>query len=304
MIDVDLSGRLILNAACPTLVLQRNPEPPIAIEAIHASRSFPAAHEEDRHREHSHDVFHLVAPVTGDGAFLVDGHETRFRSPCVFLLDPFVPHSFAVGPRETVEYHEFTFAVRGDRPPLRWADLLGSDPPKAPIPISPDDTAFLDHLIAGTTRLLASARPDPAAAAAYAAMLMTWARERRADDDTDKGSARTTVSVEDDALLRAREHILMRYTEPFGLDELAASVGLSEKHLCRAFAARFGVPPIRMKRDAAMRGAARLLAGTRYPIKAVAAMVGYQDLHHFSKTFRAWSGSPPGRYRAERSAAK
>ncbi len=305
MTESGFRGRLIVNSVCPPVEL----DGPLktAIEAIHASWRFPAERNDGR-REHRHEVFHFVAVTGGRGSFLIEGENCPFDGPSLFLVDPFVPHVFSTRAAECAEYHEFTFGVRGKSAPRGWGELLtavfmkpslsGRYPIPSVLVLDEDSFALTGSLIKGITRILVSRSPSPLFSS-YIRMLIACAFER-----VEAGEPGAAGKEACDPLEKAKAYLELRYSERFDLARLAAAAGLSEKHLCRAFGKRYGTTPFRMKRELAMRSAGRLLSSTRYPIKSVAETVGFDDMYHFAKAFRAWSGMPPGRFRAERSGGK
>jgi AraC-like DNA-binding protein len=76
-------------------------------------------------------------------------------------------------------------------------------------------------------------------------------------------------------------------------------VGLGIRTLERQFLAETGLTPGRWRRQHALLGALeRLAVGT--PIKQVAAAAGYATPSAFTAAFRAFFGTTPARYFAER----
>ena len=58
--------------------------------------------------------------------------------------------------------------------------------------------------------------------------------------------------------------------------------------------------PFALKRAVALRHAGTLVRGTDYAIGAIARMVGYDDIYHFSKAFKAYHGRAPRHFRSNR----
>jgi AraC-like DNA-binding protein len=85
--------------------------------------------------------------------------------------------------------------------------------------------------------------------------------------------------------------------ETVGLPELAASVGLSPSHFCRAFKAAVGVSPHRYLIGLRIARARQLLAESRMAVIDVGAAVGYDDPSYFARLFRRATGLSPAAYR-------
>src|SRR5689334_13963531 len=83
------------------------------------------------------------------------------------------------------------------------------------------------------------------------------------------------------------------------LQELAAEIGVSERHLCRAFDLELGLGPITVFRMVRIAKAAQLMTDTRRTIRQISAMAGFSDPYHFARVFKATIGVPPGAYRAQ-----
>jgi AraC family transcriptional regulator len=84
---------------------------------------------------------------------------------------------------------------------------------------------------------------------------------------------------------------------PITLGALAAEVGLSPAHLCRAFAASYGRPPMREVEARRMARAAARLARGRVSVAEAAAEVGYDDPSHFARAMRRVTGLAPSDWR-------
>lgn len=87
--------------------------------------------------------------------------------------------------------------------------------------------------------------------------------------------------------------------DPPSTDALAKRVGLSRDHLGRLFRAAFGIPVKAYIQNQRRDRILHLLRHTGMPIKAVAAELGFDDLHAFNKLARHLCGKAPSGLRAE-----
>lgn len=83
------------------------------------------------------------------------------------------------------------------------------------------------------------------------------------------------------------------------LDEVAAHVHLSPRHLSRLFAAFSGVSPAIYLETARLDRARHLLRSSNRPIKEIAASVGIEDVHYFHRLFSKRNGISPAQFRRE-----
>jgi AraC family transcriptional regulator len=98
---------------------------------------------------------------------------------------------------------------------------------------------------------------------------------------------------------RVTEYLQVHLADDVGLDELAALVGLSVYHFCRAFKVSTGLPPHRWRLVRRMERAQELLTSSALDITLIGAAVGYEDSAHFSNAFRRVVGCSPTVFRQQ-----
>lgn len=107
-----------------------------------------------------------------------------------------------------------------------------------------------------------------------------------------------TKSTSGQALLRARELIDARYTQPLDLDELARSANFSRYHFLRAFRRAFHVTPHEYLTRKRIERAKELLAESELTVTEICFEVGFESLGSFSTLFHKIVGWSPSIYRA------
>jgi AraC-like DNA-binding protein len=98
-------------------------------------------------------------------------------------------------------------------------------------------------------------------------------------------------------LLRARDLADARYTEPLGVEEMAAAAGLSRSHFIREFSRAFGESPHAYLLTRRLERAAALLRDTDRQIADVCLSVGLVSLGSFTTSFTRTFGVSPAAYR-------
>lgn len=131
------------------------------------------------------------------------------------------------------------------------------------------------------------------AATARKALDILLAAEGRAADAPQPH--RTSRPLRDPRLRRVALLVEQRLGNPPGVRQLAASVGLSARHLARLFVGETGLTPSAFIRDAQLAQARLLIATTRRPLSQIAHETGFVDAAHFSRAFRRRYGLPPSR---------
>jgi AraC-like DNA-binding protein len=99
-------------------------------------------------------------------------------------------------------------------------------------------------------------------------------------------------------LLRARDLADARYSEPLGVDDLAASAGLSRAHFSREFKRAFGESPHAYLLTRRLERAAALLRTTDRSVADICLSVGLQSIGSFTTSFSRTYGCSPTAYRA------
>lgn len=102
---------------------------------------------------------------------------------------------------------------------------------------------------------------------------------------------------------RAVRYIHDNLGRPLSVPEIAERVGVSPRHLTRLFARFAGTSPAAYVETARIQRASTLLLRTDDPIKQIGALVGYEDVHHFTRVFTRAIGCPPGLFRRTRGAS-
>jgi AraC family transcriptional regulator, arabinose operon regulatory protein len=103
-----------------------------------------------------------------------------------------------------------------------------------------------------------------------------------------------------EAVCRALQYMEQDYNRITGLDDIARISGLSRYHFLRLFRDCTGTTPVEQLNKLRIEQAASLLRTTSMTMEEIALHVGYANGNYFSKVFRHWVGTSPGRYRSGR----
>jgi AraC-like DNA-binding protein len=94
-----------------------------------------------------------------------------------------------------------------------------------------------------------------------------------------------------------RSIIVARLPTAVGVETVAAQYGMSRSHFSHCFRARTGLTPAHFATEVRIHEAARMLLGSRAPLKQVAAACGFPNTSHFCNTFRRFQHMSPSSYR-------
>ena len=99
-------------------------------------------------------------------------------------------------------------------------------------------------------------------------------------------------------LLRAKELVDARYSEPLDVGQMADAAGLSRAHFSREFRRAFGESPRAYLLTRRLERAAALLRNTDRTVAEVCFSVGWSSLGSFTTSFTRTFGRSPVAYRA------
>lgn len=100
------------------------------------------------------------------------------------------------------------------------------------------------------------------------------------------------------ALATLAEYIEARLEQTITIDELARLSGMSPFHFARCFKRSTGLAPHQYVLARRIDRAKRLLLTTDLSVQEIAWKIGFENINHFRRQFRAQFGIPPGDLRA------
>lgn len=83
----------------------------------------------------------------------------------------------------------------------------------------------------------------------------------------------------------------------YGIDDIAAELGISASHCNRVFRHVYGISPRVYLSELVLHEAKLLLSNPLLTVQRISSVLGYRDIAHFSRQFKRWSGISPSEYR-------
>lgn len=106
-----------------------------------------------------------------------------------------------------------------------------------------------------------------------------------------------SVDKVDALVARAAERIAEGALNDGSIDELAAELGVTARHLRRATEARLGVAPVEVAQSRRLALAKQLLHDTSLPVTEIAFAAGFRSVRRFNALFATKMGTAPSRLR-------
>lgn len=97
-------------------------------------------------------------------------------------------------------------------------------------------------------------------------------------------------------VLLAKEYLDDHYDQKLDINKISQIAALSEYHFFRTFKQAFGISPHKYLVQKRLQKASELLKTHNYTITEVAYLIGFPDIHSFSKSFKKEFGMPPTRF--------
>ena len=96
----------------------------------------------------------------------------------------------------------------------------------------------------------------------------------------------------------AVKYVLDNYSSPeLTVGEIAESVGITEVHLRRVFAARAAISPMRYVNYLRIEKAKNMLLESNYTVSDIARLSGFSEPYYFSREFKRRMGLSPSEFR-------
>ena len=134
----------------------------------------------------------------------------------------------------------------------------------------------------------------------YGTDLATWVADQmiytapRVHSDAQRMSLQSRPEVRNPKLLLAMQVMENNIEDPLAPDEISTVVGLSTRQLERLFAKYLSISPRRHYLRIRLEKGRNLLRQTDLSVTDVCVACGFKSLSHFSKSYRATYGIPPG----------
>lgn len=221
----------------------------------------------------------------GKGRVLADGNEQSANPGEAFLLFPGTLHAYQTAESE---WHIYWFHCKG---PLVGELMRRTERSWLPPTRLDTEINVIDHMARIIREMQDQLHSYASLVEAHAKILLialTRAHERLGTDQHLRG-----LRLAQNVAAYIREHV----NQDIGVAELARTFHVSGRHLTRLFQTHLGETPKQYIIRAKLAEAKRLLYLTDLTVAEVAARLGMQDPHYFSRLFHRKTGETPTDFR-------
>ncbi|MDE3181506.1 MAG: helix-turn-helix transcriptional regulator [Acidobacteriota bacterium] len=239
---------------------------------------------------HRHKFFQMIYFLGGAGSFFLDGQEHPISQETLFLIKPHRVHGLAASTAVKTFDVKFTVSDAGLKRWLMEAHdfVVEKD---SPIP----------QLFEKIRREGECKEPwfSELCQTYLLQILFLYLRQSHGTSrhDVPTSAEREALPVNDVVSRRAIKFLKAHYAEDLSLQDLARLLGVSDRHLRQRFRESVGIAPIRYLVNYRVEMAKGLISNSHYALKVVAELVGFKNIHHFSRVFRSATGESPAAWR-------
>ena len=116
------------------------------------------------------------------------------------------------------------------------------------------------------------------------------------DIEEDIGRSKINLNVHE-VVERIYRYICEHYTEAVSLEQLSKKFGYHVSYISNTFTGIKGISPMKLITNLRIAKAREMLTDSKWPLKEIAAMTGYNDVNYFSRIFKDVVGVSPKQYR-------
>lgn len=253
--------------------------------------------------EHTHEYIELSLVLEGNAYWKVDGKEYKLTRGDLLLMNPGIRHQGIY--RKDNQYKEFILGFTQVHFRNMKPNVIDFGEDKRIYSIKDKYLTKMEQVCFSIEEESKGSNPGRYFMIKTYLMQLILLLYRNETGDCDKESSKNQGGrtdfddvhknyVVDQMIAYLNEH----YMEKISLDQIAKNMYLSTFYISKIFKAETGNTPINYLIEKRMEKAKELLeSNEKVPIQTIASAVGYDDVYHFSKSFKKSFGTPPSTYR-------
>lgn len=242
---------------------------------------------------HKHDFWEFLYIVSGKGQVCVGTKNYTAQSGDLFIYPPSVEHDETPSQGETLVVRVLSIINTGDITFMEYWPL--SDPHYVKFSQTWLNIVFdriSDKILSELEQM------DTAYTIRIKALSFEW--QSYLMMYVEKTCKKGLDSPQENYVFHTQQYILQNYQRSISLESIASNSYVSTYYLSHIFKKITGSTPMNYLTTLRMKKAQDLLENTRISISEVGRMVGYEDVQHFSNSFKKHFGCSPRVYRQSR----
>jgi len=237
--------------------------------------------------EHRHACFQLYYVISGSPTYIVDGAEIACKSGNYFVVPEMAPHRMLPLTESNLVCYEFKFLINDETLAQQFRTL------RQPIMDSGVVRKLLRYVVKSWS--LKSEQKAADIDCILTTILMSFFVDEL--NYVEKNSRFVTTDqynkVTKDILIYVEQH----YPEAFSSEQMAQALNYNKNYLSSMFKKYTGYTIIDYLNMIRIRNAVIIFAYYDQDVSSTSECVGFHDISHFSRTFRAFTGVSPRRFK-------
>jgi AraC-like DNA-binding protein len=226
------------------------------------------------------DIYAIEYVCSGEAFLIQDGKEHIIRKGEIFLLRKDAEHTYGVGPAGFLLKRFIAIDGLELENLLRFLNLWGKDV------IVPKEPGTIEKLLKQFTKSLSDTTTENMdmqfSSMIYRVLMVLY---------------QSLESSTPPIIEKAIEYIQNNLNSTLSRKDISTHVGISMTHLNKIFFQHFECSPMKYFVKRKLAWAAQLISRTKYSIKEIAFITGYEDPLYFSAQFKKYFGVSPRNYR-------
>ncbi len=243
-------------------------------------------------KPHSHPFYQIVYIVNGNGQFYIEPTVYPFQADTLFFIRPNQVHAMKHGAKTYVRTLDTKFEIV-DGELNKLCEAIG------------DVYSFNNQDV---KRILEEIRKEgerkdllfqDICRNLMKLLLLKLIRSfHTVSHSRDEMDIKKGTSVYDPLVKSVQEFIHKHSDRHFTMKELEDKIGYSYRYINRRFKKCFDCTIIQYTRECRIRRACRYIAETDLELRDISILVGFKDIHHFTRVFKSIIGFSPGDFRS------
>lgn len=246
-----------------------------------------------RNYMHMHSFFEICYVLSGKGVFTINGKTEEVKKGDLFIARPGEKHEIIADDKDpmAIYYWAYTLVPDNNTPKDDLHRLLTA--------FISSNTTICPYQVYCETILNALTFETNGKDVAYTYMVSGLVKQlivetARASTDLSPSQEEKPAGNYKETVVKTVKHYLNdNYSQPLKLEQIAAQVHLSERHLTRIFKEVTGMRIKQYFTDIKIKMAKQLILSTSNSVFEIAYKTGFQDARHFSTVFKKQVGLSP-----------
>ncbi|HHW49831.1 MAG TPA: AraC family transcriptional regulator [Clostridiaceae bacterium] len=243
-------------------------------------------------KKHSHDYYQIIYAVSGSGNFEIEDKEFSFQNDMYVLIKPGESHKLEKIKKGVLKTLDIKFNI--------YDSCLKQSIEDVDCSINVCTDPGIKHLLE-KIREEAKERESfyKELALCYLMQILYMTLRKKSDIKTGNikdGFDGESMQFKGVARLVA-DYIEKNYMEKISVKDLQSKFGYNKAYLCHSFKTSSGYTIGEYINYVRIKKAKEMITYSDLDLKQISSMVGFENIHHFTRIFKRIEGIPPGQFR-------